>query len=574
MRSAFLRRAFFTGLVAGAAGVHVSMVGVVETFQRKAVITEYLSLGTILPLLLIVIAAFYASGPLREGARPRPDRTTGLLTGALVGIVAMTILALLATYIDIVQPRGIFVSASPALVNTLRFGLDPGLATVAMLAAGAGAGVLGAAFNVLPGRIARALAWALIITLTLALMERFVNQVLANLPFRAVAQFLYLRGGLTLPGAVTAFALVAAASYAWSSRGEAVKSSIRARPSQQQMGLRIGAFALLGLILAVLPWIIGIQLSEAVGTVGIYILLGLGLNIVVGYAGLLDLGYVAFYAVGSYTLAMLTSPIASVAIGMNFWVAIPFVMFAAAIAGLMIGAPVLRLRGDYLAIVTLGLGEIARIVLLSDWMKPYLGGAQGILSIPAPELFGITFRGPQTLYYLIIISCVIAAIAAVSLANSRIGRAWNAMREDEVVAEATGINTHRTKLLAFMLGATFGCLGGAFFAVKVGSVFPHSFELLVSINALALIILGGMGSIPGVIVGAIVLVGLPELLREFAEYRLLFYGAILIGMMILKPEGLLPNRARKAELHEHEDEDDQYSSDAGTQSGEPVVTTT
>jgi branched-chain amino acid transport system permease protein len=574
MRSAFFRRAAITGLIAGTATVHVSMVGIVETFQRKAVITEYLSLGTVLPPLLILIAAYYASGPLREGARPRPDRATAIGSGIIVGVVAAAVLALLATYIDLVQPRGIFNSASPALVNTLRFGLDPVAGSLAMLAMGAVSGSIGALFNIVPGRIARALAIALVVTLTLALMERFVNQVLANLPLRFLAQFLYLRGGLTLVGAISVFVLVAVGSYAWSTRGHVVKTTIASRPPPQKMGLRIGAFAVLGLILAVLPWIVGLQLSEAIGTVGIYILLGLGLNIVVGYAGLLDLGYVAFYAVGSYTLAMLTSPVASVAIGMNFWVAIPFVMFAAAIAGLMIGAPVLRLRGDYLAIVTLGLGEIARIVLLSDWMKPYLGGAQGILSIPAPELLGVTFRGPQTLYYLILISCVIAAIAAISLANSRIGRAWNAMREDEVVAEATGINTHKTKLLAFMLGATFGCLGGAFFAVKLGSVFPHSFELLVSINALALIILGGMGSIPGVIVGAIVLVGLPELLREFAEYRLLFYGAILIGMMILKPEGLLPNRARSAELHEHEDEDDQYASDAGTESGEPVVTTT
>jgi branched-chain amino acid transport system permease protein len=574
MRSAFLRRAVTTGLIAGLATVHVSIVGIVETFQRKAVITGVLSLGTVLPPLIILIAAHYASGPLREGARPRPDRATALLTGVVVGAVAAVILAVFVTYVDVVQPRGMFTNASPALVATLRFDQDPLLGSLAIIAMGALAGVVGVLFNILPARFARALAVALIVVLTLALMERFVNQVLANLPLGFLASFLYQRGGLTAQGAATTFALVAIGSYAWTQRGDTVRAGIAARPSSQQMGMRIGAFALLALILAFLPWVVGVQLSEAIGTVGIYILLGLGLNIVVGYAGLLDLGYVAFYAVGSYTLAMLTSPVASVAIGMNFWAALPFVMIAAAIAGLMIGAPVLRLRGDYLAIVTLGLGEIARIVLLSDWMKPYLGGAQGILSIPAPELFGITFRGPQTLYYLIIISCIVAALAAVSLANSRIGRAWNAMREDEVVAEATGINTHRTKLLAFMLGATFGCLGGAFFAVKVGSVFPHSFELLVSINALALIILGGMGSIPGVIVGAIVLVGLPELLREFAEYRLLFYGAILIGMMILKPEGLLPNRARRAELHEREDEDDQYSSDAGKQTGEPVVTTT
>jgi branched-chain amino acid transport system permease protein len=303
MRSAFLRRAVTTGLIAGLATVHVSIVGIVETFQRKAVITGVLSLGTVLPPLIILIAAHYASGPLREGARPRPDRATALLTGVVVGAVAAVILAVFVTYVDVVQPRGMFTNASPALVATLRFDQDPLLGSLAIVAMGALAGVVGVLFNILPARFARALAVALIVVLTLALMERFVNQVLANLPLGFLASFLYQRGGLTAQGAATTFALVAIGSYAWTQRGDTVRAGIAARPSSQQMGMRIGAFALLALILAFLPWVVGVQLSEAIGTVGIYILLGLGLNIVVGYAGLLDLGYVAFYAVGSYTLA-------------------------------------------------------------------------------------------------------------------------------------------------------------------------------------------------------------------------------------------------------------------------------
>jgi branched-chain amino acid transport system permease protein len=167
---------------------------------------------------------------------------------------------------------------------------------------------------------------------------------------------------------------------------------------------------------------------------------------------------------------------------------------------------------------------------------------------------------------------VVAAVVAYRLAHSRVGRAWNAMREDESVAEATGINTTNYKLLAFSLGAVFGCLSGALFASKIGSIFPHSFEILVSITALAVIILGGMGSIPGVIVGALVLVGLPELLREFDEYRLLVYGGVLVAMMLLRPEGLVPSAMRRRELHETDDPDDQYEEDAGVETGQPVIT--
>jgi branched-chain amino acid transport system permease protein len=294
------------------------------------------------------------------------------------------------------------------------------------------------------------------------------------------------------------------------------------------------------------------------------VLLGLGLNIVVGYAGLLDLGYVAFFAVGAYATGVLTSP-ASYLVreegqlfaekGLtNFWVALPFVVLIAVIIGVLIGAPVLRLRGDYLAIVTLGFGEIIRTLVLSDWLAPYLGGAQGLLNVPPPPPEALDLRAPQNVYYLILVFCGIAAFVAWRLSDSRIGRAWAAMREDESVAEAMGVSIIRYKLLAFAMGAGVGSLGGVFFAAKIGSIFPNSFGLLVSINVLSVIILGGLGSIPGVIVGSAVLVGLPELLREFAEFRLLIYGAILVAIMILRPEGLVPNKRRQRELHAREAE--------------------
>jgi branched-chain amino acid transport system permease protein len=319
----------------------------------------------------------------------------------------------------------------------------------------------------------------------------------------------------------------------------------------------LGAIAVLAA-----PWIGKQFVADVLGTVGLYILLGLGLNIVVGYAGLLDLGYVAFFAVGAYTVALLTARSSSM-VGAtifdlapepltNFWVALPITLIVAVVIGILIGAPVLRLRGDYLAIVTLGFGEIIRVLILSDWLKPIFGGPQGITEVADVPAFGADTNDPRVLYYLIIAFALISLFIAGRLKNSRVGRAWAAMREDEDIAEGMGVSVIKYKLLAFAMGAAVGCLGGAFFPAKLGVANPGSFTLLVSINVLAVVVLGGMGSIPGVIVGAAILVGLPELLREFGEYRLHIYGAILVMIMILKPEGLIPDKRRALELHAEE----------------------
>jgi branched-chain amino acid transport system permease protein len=219
-------------------------------------------------------------------------------------------------------------------------------------------------------------------------------------------------------------------------------------------------------------------------------------------------------------------------------------------AGVVLGLPILRIRGDYLAIATLGFGEIIRLLVLSDFFRPWLGGSQGVLGIPKPTIGAFEFRGPEQLIYLTIVASALVAFVAVRLRDSRLGRAWMATREDEDVAEAMGVNLVNVKLLAYGLGAAFGGMSGAVFAVMVGSVFPHSFNLIISVNVLAVIIVGGMGSLPGVAVGSLFLVGLPELLREFSEFRFLIYGAALIIMMQLKPEGLWPEAVRRRELHE------------------------
>jgi branched-chain amino acid transport system permease protein len=217
--------------------------------------------------------------------------------------------------------------------------------------------------------------------------------------------------------------------------------------------------------------------------------------------------------------------------------------------------PVLRMRGDYLAIVTLGFGEIIRILVLSDLLKPYIGGAQGLLKINKPVIVGIPLIKPDQFYYVVLAGCLIAAFISYRLSQARLGRQWMAMREDEDVAEAMGIRLVNTKLLAFAIGAAFAGLAGAIFASKLTSIFPHSFNLLISINVLCMIIVGGIGSLPGVFLGALALVGLPELLREFAEFRLLMYGIVLIVMMLAKPEGFWPSAIRKRELHVHDDEE-------------------
>jgi branched-chain amino acid transport system permease protein len=568
---ALVRRALSIGLLAGVANLHVSLVGLVISLQTRQLVAGIVTLGSALPLLVALLAG-YLAGRYRPTHGEPTARSRILLAGALAGLVSGGIAALLVVFITQINVSWIFVNASARLVNGLHFDQDMLVGSVMLVVASTLLGLFGAALHVLPSRIARALSIGIIVSMIFALMEPFVGAILRNLGLSAVDRFLFSGGGLTQVGAVIVLGATIAIAWAWQARGAGVtrRRLDAMRPDQRRTGKLI-AFAAIGILLLLLPLIVGQRLSEVLTVVGIYVLLGLGLNIVVGFAGLLDLGYVAFYAVGAYTTAVLTSPSSPLfAPELSFWAALPFVIIAAALIGLMVGTPVLRLRGDYLAIVTLGFGEIARIIFLSEWAKPAVGGAQGILSIPPPLPFE---RDPQSIYYPILIFCVVAALGAVSLANSRVGRAWNAMREDESVAEATGVSTVKYKLLAFGLGAAFGCLSGALFAAKIGTIFPNSFDILVSINALALIILGGMGNIFGVVLGAAVLVGLPELLREFSEYRLLIYGAVLVVMMILRPEGLLPSRTRRAELHEREDIDEQFDEEAGVDTARPVVST-
>ncbi|WP_438943532.1 high-affinity branched-chain amino acid ABC transporter permease LivM [Pseudomonas zhanjiangensis] len=335
-------------------------------------------------------------------------------------------------------------------------------------------------------------------------------------------------------------------------------SDLLTRPATQR-------WVVLGLILVALAWpFFGSRGAVDIATlILIYVMLGLGLNIVVGLAGLLDLGYVAFYAVGAYSYALLAHYF-----GLSFWICLPIAGLMAATFGFLLGFPVLRLRGDYLAIVTLGFGEIIRILLNNlTWLT---GGPNGIGSIPKPTLFGLSFdrraeEGLQTFHeyfgiaynsinkviflYLIALVLVLLTLFVINrLLRMPIGRAWEALREDEIACRALGMNPTVIKLSAFTLGACFAGFAGSFFAARQGLVSPQSFTFIESAIILAIVVLGGMGSQLGIILAAIVMILLPELAREFNEYRMLMFGALMVLMMIWRPQGLLPMQRPHLEL--------------------------
>jgi len=336
-------------------------------------------------------------------------------------------------------------------------------------------------------------------------------------------------------------------------------------------------FALIGAALLVLPFAlssIGTAWVRITNLAILFVLLSLGLNIVVGFAGLLDLGYIAFYAVGAYVYALLASP--HFDLHLPFWVILPIGALVACLFGVLLGAPTLKLRGDYLAIVTLGFGEIIR-VFLNNLSQPVniTNGPQGINLIDPfrigsfnfarnETIAGLSFTGPVKYYYVLMLVLLAVIVINLRLQNSRIGRAWEAIREDEIAARAMGINTRNMKLLAFAMGASFGGVSGGMFSAIQGFISPESFVLVESVMVLSMVVLGGMGNIWGVILGAVLLSFVPEVLRYTVEpaqravfgrtlvepevIRMLLFGLALVLMMIFRPAGILPSALRKREL--------------------------
>lgn len=500
--------------------------------------------------------------------RNRPKLITRVLEAALVGAGIGLLFGLLLLLLGANAQTLPGFLGRPALLSSVILGRSTAGMLIMLSLISAALGAIGASLSSAPGQIHR-IGFSVI---TAGLLLSVLN----------------LFGSLTLTAASLIGLLMIASQYLL--RRSAAEADIRfdgfglteRRTSQTMLGIAGLAFAL------VLPMFLSGYFNNVLDLIGLYIMMGLGLNIVVGFAGLLDLGYVAFFAIGAYTVGILTTPnaltcgpdfasltadqLGSACTLLTFWAAWPLAVLASGVAGILLGIPVLRLRGDYLAIVTLGFGEIIRLVALSDLGKPYFGGAQGIVGIPSPIINLTSIAGPMAssgipvvtqlgnalaepialsqpnqIYYLILFGIMLTAFISNRLSGSRLGRSWRAMKADEAVAQAMGINLIRTKLLAFSIGAAFSGLGGAIFGSYLKSIFPNSFTLLVSINVLSLIIIGGLGSIPGVFVGALVIFGLPEALREFQEYRLLMFGALLVVTMLLKPEGLLPPTSARLE---------------------------
>ena len=527
------------GLVGGIAGLQLSLVGMVTTFSNRYIVGDILTLSQAMLAAVALISGYAAARKAHTHSRQ-----VVLAAGALAGLVTGAMLGLLVIVGSLVNLRNVFVNASPELYDLITFGLPTYVGALARTVVSALLGAIAAGTFLLPALPRRIVIQSAVAVLLVGLMADLLRVTIAQWgSISSAFQWLFSGRGLSIAGTIAVIAIVVLGNlYRVRRPATAVKTLQTTRQRQVQIGLIV-------VILLALPFVMGSYLSEVASQVGLYILMALGLNIVVGFAGLLDLGYVAFFAIGAYTVGILTSPELGF-FNMSWWAAMPFAILVAVLFGVFLGVPVLRLRGDYLAIVTLGFGEIVRILVLSDWLKPMIGGSQGIQRIARPTVGGFVFDDPQKLYYLLLLGCVLAAFIAIRLRDSRIGRSWMAVREDEDVAQAMGINLIATKLLAFATGAAFAGLSGAIFAAKLSAAYPNSFNFLVSINVLAIVIVGGMGSIPGVVLGALAMVGLPELLREFAEYRLMVYGAVLVVMMLFRPEGLLPAPIIKRELHE------------------------
>lgn len=557
-----LRQVVRMGLLGGVTAAFVSATGMVEAFKGRT-IAGSLTLDYVLLVGIPIVFGYLAAKPPMqlegfEAARPGLRNVlAGSLAGLLTGAVMVAFISLVGNF----TVRDIFSNISPVMLERITFQQDLVTASALLAVAAVGLSTLGGALNLLAARWRRAFLSGVLWVFVFGLLQTLIAQILDTLGFTFIDQLYNLAGGLTIPGAIIVFVIFFVLTTVARPGRERIRSKYEELAPRQRRLTQAGALLVGIVILALLPLILGDFLSEVLDIAGIFLLMALGLNIVVGFAGLLDLGYVAFFAVGAYTCAVLTwdrpaggALPGSIQVGpeLSFWLAIPFVLLAAAAAGIIVGTPVLRMRGDYLAIVTLGFGEIARILFLSTWLKPTFGGALGVQRIPNIHLGPLEIIGSKGFFYFIFGFALVTVYVSYSLQNSRMGRAWTAIREDESVAEATGVNIVAAKLWAFIIGAILASFGGALFAVKIGSVFPSSFNIVVSITILVIVIVGGIASVPGVALAALLLVGLPELLQEFQQFRFLIYGVLLIMMMLKRPEGLIPSRRRARELHEDE----------------------
>lgn len=582
------RRGLTVGALGALAMVLVLANGMYLAFLPRELVVGVLDLGTLSLLLIGLVAGSRAAVHLpRPGRVDIPTVPRDLAVSALAGLVTSLGAVVVLLALDVTWDlRSAFPNLSPQLRDALAGEGGAGAALVSVGIPSVIAALIGGGARLVDARIRRAIVIGVEVTLGLSMIELVARDLLGNFGLSALHRAMWVtNSGIRPVPAAALFVVATALALVLGRRGPRTR---RFEAGEGRTGRQRNLLALAALAAAVvLPSFLGLIVNELLVNVGIFLLMALGLNIVIGYAGMLNLGSIAFFAVGAYGMAVLTSPTSpTFAPALSWWVALPVVVGLSALAGLLIGAPVIGLRGDYLAIVTLGFSEIIRLLFLSDWLGPFFGAAQGIRSIPGIDVGVATLSGidPRGMLYITIAFVLIAVYVSKQLQDSRVGRAWAALREDESTAQAMGIDTQQSKLLAFVIGAILASFGGALFAAKVGTVFPNSFALLVSIIILVVVIVGGMGHIPGVIVGAVVLIGIlggprqPGLLQEFGEYKLLIYGAVLIYMMLQRPEGLVPSVRRTRELHAEEfsqdawfdrkgrflDDDADTDTDAGT----------
>ncbi len=555
------------GLLFAAAALYVTLVGIVGAFEERDVIEDIVTVGQGV-LLLTALMAGYAGA-----VKAPPGVVNSIIGAAVAGLMAGAALSLLLIVGPAVELRDYLPNASPDLYdlisgadlldveNTRDMWRGEAFPSTFWFPAvvGMSLGSLGGLLSLLP-RVARNLiviGGGLLILM--GLFASIVRSPMLQQDLTAgLARELFASNGLRVPGALVVLGGVLLVYLAWIVLKPVQRWRRLPEKTQRHPAVVIPAAGIALLFVLLLPLGFTGFIPSVIALVALYALMGLGLNITLGLAGLLDLGFVAFFAVGAYTVALLTGT-GDFGLGWPFFLAIPFAILAAMGFGLLLGLPILGIRGDYLAIATLGFGEIIAILARSDLLKEYIGGPAGITNIPKPlASIGMEvspdswLAGPNQIYYISLISIAIIAFIAVRLRDSRLGRAWVAIREDEDVAEALGINLVQTKSLAYMLGAAFAGLGGAVFASLYGSIQPTSININVSILVVTIIIIGGMGSIPGVVLGAVVIIGLPELFREFAEYRFLLYGIALILVMRWRPEGLMPSRVGREEMRHEE----------------------
>jgi len=540
-----IRDSIRSGLITFGLILFLNLLGLPRTFGSPTII------------LFMVIVGLLTLLFLRDRHDRQYDLPSSLLNGAIIGIVAGLMLSLV-TFIfarmqaDGIQVKNVFAQIFPEHTAALTgISADDVLAGVSVLPGLLKLTGLFIIAGILGGGATRLFTERTQSYRTQVAESSAAHWLVLGLPFLFYALFLSLKiegvdiGGSdeNILGLIFIFIFIASALFAI--RG--------ANSGRERIVYSIGLI----ILILILPQLTDLFQNAILGAVAIFIVMGIGLNIVVGYAGLLDLGYVAFFGIGAYSYALLSAPKSYFLVnlpwfgGLTFWTGLPVALLMGVAAGVLLGIPVLRMRGDYLAIVTLGFGEIIRLLMLN--LRDYTGGPGGVLNVPSPIVFGADLGNPKGILYLAMLFAIVVAFLTTRLRDSRLGRSWLALREDEDVAQAMGINLVSIKLMAFASGAGFAAVAGALYAARQVNIFPDNFTLLVSIDVLSLIIIGGMGSIEGAVLGSLALIGLPEILRSVNEYRIVAYGALLIIMMILRPEGLLPSARRQRELHSEED---------------------